>query len=102
MRQIGPAMFLLLLGSLIIASCATTPIVREGTQDQAREALDNAQSLGAATKSPYEFASAQFYYERAMVEQNNGNLVTARKYFGRACDQALKAYENAKKFRKAL
>ena len=62
--------------------------------------LNAARYSGAETKSPYEYYSAELYYERALVELENGNHGAARRYLARAYEQATKAYNNAKKFRK--
>jgi len=95
---------LLILALLCLAAwsgCASVPTVPDITDVQVREALQAAKVSGAELKSPYEYYSAQLYYERALVEQENGHRKAARLYLNRAFDQANIAYNNAKKFRKA-
>ncbi|HPQ69954.1 MAG TPA: DUF4398 domain-containing protein [bacterium] len=97
-------LFLFVLTLLCLAvwsGCASVPTVPDITDVQVREALQAAKVSGAELKSPYEFRSAQLYYERALVEQENGHRKAARLYLNRAYDQANLAYNNAIKFRKA-
>lgn len=85
---------------LLSAACASVQVNPDVTEAQVREVLNAARFSGAETKSPYEYYSALLYYERAIVEQENGNVHNARRYLARAHEQATLAYNNAKRFRK--
>jgi len=86
---------------LFATACASVQVTQNISESEAREALQAATLAGAKIKSPYEYYSAKLYFERALVEQDNGYLQTARRYFAKAHEQAMIAYNNAKKFRKA-
>ncbi|MDP8222537.1 MAG: hypothetical protein P9L99_04195 [Candidatus Lernaella stagnicola] len=90
----------LLLAALIVG-CATVTPRPEISESQVKKTLDAARFSGAELKSPYEFYSAEFYYQRAIAERSQGNLATARKNLQKAYEMARTAYENARKFRKA-
>ena len=97
-RKVAVAVILLSLAAL--AACHSAQVAPDVSEAQVREALNAARFSGAEIKSPYEYFSAQLYYERALVEQENGNHQVAQRYFARAYEQALIAYEHAKKFRR--
>ena len=92
------ALVLLTVFAVGCVSVAPKPDISEG---QVKKMLDSARFSGAETKSPYEFISAQLFFQQAVREKARGNQVTARKNFHQAYDLARLAYENARKFRKA-
>ena len=96
----GIALLLLVL-ALAAVACQSAQMLPDINEVQVREAINAARYSGAEVKSPYEFHSAQIYFERAQVEANNGNHQSAQRYLRRAYEQAQIAYTNAKKFRKA-
>lgn len=85
----------------LAVGCATVPTSPDITEVQVKKMLDAARFSGAEQKSPYEYLSANLYFEQALTEKNNGNWTLSRKYLALSYDKARLAYDNARKFRKA-
>ncbi len=69
--------------------------------DDTQQVFDAAKFTGAATKSPYEFYSAEIYLKKAADEMNLGNTHKADDYMAKAYRQAQIAYENAKRYERS-
>jgi hypothetical protein len=89
----------LLTGSL--AGCTSANGTSSITLEETQQLFDAAKFTGAATKSPYEFYSAEIYLKKAMDEMNLGNTKKADVYMNKAYEQAQAAYENAKRYERS-
>ena len=71
------------------------------TPEETKSLFDAAKFTGAATKSPYEFYSAEIFLKKATDAKNLGNLQQANIYLKKAYEQAQIAYENAKRYKRS-
>lgn len=70
------------------------------TLEEAQGVFDAARFTGAATKSPYEFYSAEIFLKKAADEKSLGNDKQANVYLVKAYEMAQEAYENAKRYQR--
>jgi hypothetical protein len=90
----------LILGALTFG-CAPAPIIAPPSLDEVQSVFEAAKFTDAATKSPYEFYSAEIYLKKAINEAELGNEELSEIYLIKAHERARLAYENAKRYQGA-
>jgi hypothetical protein len=71
------------------------------TLDEAQSIFEAAKFTGAATKSPYEYFSAEIFLKKAAEEMNLGNDKQANIYLLKGHELARTAYENSKRYQRS-
>ena len=91
------AILILIQVSGCVSGSLNTPTV---DLEETQTLFDAAKFTGAATKSPYEFYSAEIFLRKAKDEIKLGNDNLGNIYLNVAYEKALKAYENAKRYKR--
>lgn len=101
--------FIQLIGMLLViflflsVGCASRNKNNTGavTFEETKSLFDAAKFTGSATKSPYEFYSAEILLKKAADAKNLGDTIQSKIYLKKAYEQAQIAYENAKRYKRS-
>ncbi len=104
MKKTSLSFYLILSGVILIAQfagCVSGGVSNSAAHlEETQTLFDAAKFTGAATKSPYEFFSAEIYLRKAKDEMELGNDKLADIYLNMAHEKAQKAYNNAKRYKR--